>query len=135
MYFQVVRLRAQTSEGVPGDIQDAFREAMYKSADRPEVGSIVPFDTVAEVDQTISLITQARHAFYTGRIKEAHDLMDQLKQFEDTSREVSLLEGEFASVEGDQETARQFLQGLVDDTSSTQAWIRLYAEELLKRLP
>jgi len=130
MYFQVVRLRAQTSEGVPGDIQDAFREAMYKSADRPEVGSIVPFDTVAEVDQTISLITQARHAFYTGRIKEAHDLMDQLKQFEDTSRE-----GEFASVEGKQETARQFLQGLVDDTSSTQAWIRLYAEELLKRLP
>ena len=70
MYFQVVRLRAQTSEGVPGDIQDAFREAMYKLADRPEVGSIVPFDTVAEVDQTISLITPVRHAFTLGALKK-----------------------------------------------------------------
>lgn len=135
MYFQVVRMRAQTSEGVPSHIRDAFREAMYKSADKPEVAVIVPFDKVAEVDQTISFVTQARNAFYGGRIKEAHDLIDQLKQYEDTSREGYLLEGELASVEGDQETARQFLQGLVDDETSTPEWIRLFADELLKRMP
>ncbi len=135
MYFQVVSVRSQTSEGVPDTIRDAFREAMYKSADRPEVGSIVPFDKVAEVDTTISFITQARHAFYSGRIQEAHGLIDELKQYEDTSREGYLLEGEIASVEGDQETARQFLQGLVDDLSSTPEWVRLFAAELLKRMP
>ncbi|MCI0607724.1 MAG: serine/threonine protein kinase [Anaerolineae bacterium] len=135
MYFQVVKVRAQTSEGVPDHIRDAFREAMYKSADRPEVAVIVPFDTVAEVDTTISFITQARHAFYTGRVQEAHDLIDELKQYEDTSREGYLLEGEIASVEGDQETARRFLQGLAEDQTSTPEWVRLFAAELLKRMP
>lgn len=134
MYFQVVRLRSQTSEGVPDNIRDAFREAMYKSAERPEVGTIVPFDTVAEVDTTISFVTRARHALYTGRIKEAHDLIDQLKQYEDTSREGYLLEGELASVEGDQETARQFLQSLAEDQTSTPEWIRNFADQLLKRM-
>jgi serine/threonine protein kinase len=134
MYFQVVRLRSQTSEGVPDNIRDAFREAMYKSADKPEVSVIVPFDKVAEVDITISFVTRARNALYTGRIKEAHDLIDQLKQYEDTSREGYLLEGELASVEGDQETARQFLQGLAEDQTSTPEWIRLFAAELLKKL-
>jgi len=134
MYYQVVRVRSQTSEGIPDHIRDAFREAMYKAADRPEVGVIVPFDKVSEVDPTISFITQARNAFYSGRIKEAHELIDQLKEYEDTSREGYLLEGELASVEGDQETARQFLQGLVDDHTSTPEWIRLFADELLKRM-
>jgi serine/threonine protein kinase len=135
MYFQVVSLRSQTSEGVPDHVRDAFREAMYKSADRPEVGLIVPFDKVAEVDTTISFVTRARNALYTGRIQEAHHLIDELKQYEDTSREGYLLEGELASVEGDQETARRFLQGLVEDQTSTPEWVRLFAAELLKRLP
>jgi tRNA A-37 threonylcarbamoyl transferase component Bud32 len=135
MYYQVVRTRAQTSEGIPAHVQDTFREAMYKSADKPEVAVIVPFDKVAEVDQTISLITQARNAFYSGHRKEAHDLIVQLKQYEDTSREGYLLEGEIAAVEGDHETARRFLQGLADDQTSTPEWIRVFAAELLKRLP
>jgi hypothetical protein len=135
MYYQVVRVRAQTSDGVPDNIRDAFREAMYKAADRPEVATIVPFDEVAEVDPTISFITQARNAFYSGRIKEAHDLIAELKQYEDTSREGYLLEGEFAAVEGDQETARPLLQGLVDDQTSTPEWIRLFAAEILMRMP
>jgi serine/threonine protein kinase len=134
MYYQVVRVRAQTSEGVPSHIRDSFREAMYKSADRPEVGTIVPFDKVTEVDTTISFITQARHALYAGHIQQAHDFIDQLKQYEDTAREGYLLEGELAFVEGDQETARQFLQGLVDDQTSTPEWVRLFAAELLKRM-
>ena len=135
MYYQVVTVRAQTSAGVPDDIRDAFREAMYKAADKPEVARIVPFDKVAEVDLTISFITRARNAFYSGRIKEAHELIVELKQYEDTSREGYLLEGEFASVEGDQETARQFLLGLVDDQTSTPEWIRLFAAEILNRMP
>ncbi|HVF25520.1 MAG TPA: serine/threonine-protein kinase [Anaerolineales bacterium] len=135
MYYQVVSVRAQTSEGVPEHLRDAFREAMYKAADRPEVARIIPFDKVADVDPTISFITQARNAFYSGRIKEAHELIDELKQYEDTSREGYLLEGEIASVEGDQETARQFLQGLVDDETSTPEWIRLFAAEILERMP
>ena len=135
MYYQVVRERAQTSEGVPDNIRDAFREAMYKAADRPEVATIVPFDKVAEVDTTISFITQARNAFYSGRIGEAHELIRELKQYEDTSREGYLLEGEFAAVEGDHETARRLLQGLVDDQTSTPEWISLFAAEILMRIP
>ncbi len=135
MYFQVARAKSLTNEGVPAHVQDAFREALYKSADKPEVAMIVPFDRVAEVDQTISLITQARNAFYSGRRDQAHDLLNQAYRLEDTSREGHLLEGEFASVEGDQERARRILQGLVDDHTSTPEWIRLFADELLKKMP
>ena len=134
MYFQVVRARANTSGGVPSHVQEAFREAMYKAADRPEVAIIVPFERVAEVDQPIALITQARNAFYTGRLKEAHDLLDKAYQVEDTLREGYLLEGEFASVEGDKERAQRLLQGLVDDHTSTPEWIRIFADNLLKRM-
>ena len=135
MYYQVVRIHSQTSEGVPDDIRDAFREAMYKSADRPEVMTIVPFNKVAEVDTTIAFVTRARNALYSGRIQQTYDLLAQLKEYEDTSREGYLLEGELAFVEGDQETARQFLQGLVDDQTSTPEWIRIFAAELLQRIP
>ncbi|HET9908290.1 MAG TPA: hypothetical protein VFQ23_16705, partial [Anaerolineales bacterium] len=108
----------------------------YKSADRPEVGTIVPFDKIAEVDTTISFVTQARHALYTGRLQDSHALIAQLKEYEDTSREGYLLEGELAIVDGDHDTARQFLQGLAEGgTTTTPEWIRLFAIELLKRIP
>jgi len=135
MYFQVVKSYVLKGDSVPDPIEDAFHEAMYKAADRPDVNLIIPFDKVAEVDPTISLIAQSRNAFYTGRIKEAHDLLDQAYRLEDTSREGYLLEGEFASVEGDKEKARRLLEGLVADHTSTPEWIRLFADELLKRIP
>jgi len=135
MYFQVVKFYVLKGDSVPDPIEDAFREAMYKAADRPDVASIVPFDKVTEVDPAISLIAQSRNAFYSGRIKEAHELLDQAYRLEDTLREGYLLEGEFASVEGDKENARRLLEGLVADQTSTPEWIRLFADELLKRLP
>jgi len=135
MYFQVVKSYVLKGGSVPDPIEDAFHEAIYKAADRPDVNLIIPFDKVAEVDPTISLIAQSRNAFYTGRIREAHDLLDQAYRLEDTLREGYLLEGEFASVEGDKENARKILEGLAADQTSTPEWIRLFADELLKRLP
>jgi len=131
MYFQAVRAYSMSSTGVPNPVQETFREAMYRSADRPEVTLVVPFERVAEVDEPISLIVQARNAYFTGRKDQARDLLNQVFQLEDTSREAALLSGEFALLDGRQADARKILSELVEDTDSTPEWIRLFAQQLL----
>jgi len=134
MYFQAVRAYSMSSTGVPNPVQETFREAMYRSADRPEVTLVVPFERVAEVDEPISLITQARNAYFTGRKDRALDLLNQVFQLEDTSREAALLSGEFALLEGKPGDARKILNQLVVDTGSTPEWIRRFAQQLLDKI-
>ena len=131
MYFQAVRAYSMSSTGVPNPVQETFREAMYRSADRPEAALLVPFERVAEVDEPISLIVQARNAYFTGRKDKARDLLNQVFRMEDTSREAALLSGEFALLDGRQADARKILSELVEDTGSTPEWIRLFAQQLL----
>jgi hypothetical protein len=46
-------------------------------------------------------------------------------------REAFLLEGEFSALEGRKDQARLVLSPLVDDTTSTPEWIRLFAQQIL----
>jgi hypothetical protein len=131
LYFQAVRAYALSSAGVPNPVQETFREAMYRAADRPEAAVLVPFERVAEVDEPISLIAQARNAYFTGRKDKARDLLNQVFQLEDTSREAALLSGEFALLDGRPAEARKILSELIEDTGSTPEWIRLFAQQLL----
>ena len=130
LYFQAVRSYALSGD-VPNHLVESFHESLYKGANRPEVGVLVPFDRVAEVDQPIALIAKSRSAFFSGRVEEANGLLDQVKQLESTLREAFLLEGEFSALAGQKERARLVLSPLVDDGSSTPEWIRLFAHQIL----
>ena len=134
LYFQAVRAYSMSSTGVPNPVQETFREAMYMSANKPEAALLVPFERVAEVDEPIALITQARNAYFTGRKDRARDLLNQVFQLEDTSREAALLSGEFALLEGKPGDARNILNQLVEDTGSTPEWIRRFAQQLLAEI-
>jgi len=130
LYFQAVRSYTLSGD-VPDQLVESFHESLYKGVNRPEAAMLVPFDRVADVDKPIALIAKSCNAFFSGRIDEAHTLLDQVKRIESTMREAALLEGEFSALDGQKEQARLVLNPLVEDVSSTPEWIRLFAHQIL----
>jgi serine/threonine protein kinase len=133
MYFQSVKTFGLNGD-VPENVQNAFHESYYKAADRPEVPVILPFEKVGQVDQPIALIVQSRNAFYTGKFDEAHVLLNSVKRLKPNMHEAFLLEAEYYAAEGETAKARLLVRSLTSDLSVPQ-WIRIYAEEIGKRLP
>ncbi len=133
MYFQAVKSYGLDGN-VPEPLQNAFHEAYYKGADRPEAPAILPFDKVGQVDQPIALIVQSRNAFYTGKLDEAHTLLNQVKRLKPNMNEGFLLEAEYYAAEGEPSKAGLLVRSLTSDLS-VPPWIRIYAEEIQKRLP
>lgn len=132
MYFQAVKTFGLNP--VPEDLENAFHEAYFKAADRPETPNMLPFDKVGQVDQPIALIAQSRNAFYSGHLDEAHTLLNQVKSLKPNMNEAFLLEAEYYAAEGEPAKARLITRSLTSDLSIPQ-WIRIYAEEIQKRLP
>jgi len=130
MYFQAVRSYALNGD-VPNPLSEAFHESLYKGANRPEAPLVVPYDRVAQVDEPIALVAQARNAFFSGKIDNAVNLLRRATNLENNMREAALLEGEFNAIEGKKELAQLYLGSLVNDTTSTPEWIRLFAQQLL----
>jgi serine/threonine protein kinase len=133
MYFQAFKGYGLAQE-VPAELENVFHEAMYKAADRPDVLTMLPFDNIAQVDQPIALIARARHSFYGGHIDDAHTYLNQVKRLKPNMYEAFLLEAEFDATEGKPEQARLLASSLTSDLSVPE-WIRIYAEEIMKRLP
>jgi serine/threonine protein kinase len=133
MYFRAVK--PQAAEGkVPAELLTAFHEAVYKSADRVEALQVLPAEEIAEVDERIALILQARHAFYMKDFEQAYLHLDQAKKLSPDMHEATLLEAEFYSFDGKPERARILLLGL-QELDSVPDWIQIFAEEIIKRLP
>ena len=133
MYFQAVKTYGLNGN-VPENVQNAFHEAYYKGADRPETPIILPFDKVGQVDQPIALIAQSRNAFYGGKLDEAQVLLNSVKRLKPNLYEAFLLEAEYFAATGENAKAGLLTQSLTSDLSVPQ-WIRIYAEEIRKRLP
>jgi len=135
MYFKALKTYGLNQEP-PEDLRNAFHEAVYKAADHPEIPIILPFDDIAQVDHPIALIARARNSFYTGRVDDAYAYLDQVNQLQPRMPEAILLEAEFAAAEGRLEMARILTRPIVDEIFiDAPQWIRIYAEEILKRLP
>lgn len=133
MYYQAVKNYGVTGT-VPAHLQVPFREAVYKGFELQEAPLVLPYDKLAQADQPISLIAQARNTFYLGRIDEAVIYLNQVKRLDPEMPEAYLLTAEFASVTGKPDEARLIANGLVADLSAPP-WVRAFAEELIKKLP
>ena len=79
LYYQAAKNYGVTGK-LPADLQTAFHEAVYKGFERQEAPMVLPYDKLAQVDQPIALIAQARNTFYVGRIDEAVTYLNQVKQ-------------------------------------------------------
>jgi len=129
MYFQAAR--SFPNGDIPNPVTEAFHEALYKGANRPEFIQVVPVDEVRQIDEPILLVAQSRNAYFHGRIDDSVILLLKAREIEDTLREADLLEGETNALEGKKDLATLYLGSLMKDTSSTPEWIRLYAKQLL----
>lgn len=133
MYYQAVKNYGVIGT-VPEPLQVAFHEAVYKGFERQEAPLVLPYDKLAQADQPIALIAQARNTFYLGRIDEAVTYLNQVKRLDPEMTEAYLLTAEFASLTDKPNEARVILNGLIADLSAPR-WVRAFAEELIKKLP
>ena len=132
LYFQA-RKTYGLDGNVPSNLLDGFHESYYRGAERTEAPSVLPFDKVAQVDQPIALVAQARNAFYSGHIDDANTFLNQVKRLSPNMPEAFLLEAEMNSVTGENEKARLIANGLLADLSAPD-WVRAFAEEIIKKL-
>ena len=88
-------------------------------------------DQLTRIDPAIALVSQGRNALFAGKLVEAHRFLDQAKQLESTMREAFLFEGEMDARQGEKEKARLILTPLINDTTSTPEWIRLFAQQIM----
>ena len=133
MYYQAVKNYGVIGT-VPESLEVAFHEAVYKGFERQEAPLVLPYDKLAQADQPIALIAQARNTFYLGRIDEAVAYLNQVKRLDPELTEAFLLTAEFASLTDKPNEARIILNGLIADLSAPR-WVRTFAEELIKKLP
>ncbi len=133
LYFQAVKYHEERGDAPP-ELVIPFHEAMYKSANHPDVPAVVPFDNIAKVDEPITLIARSRNAFFTKQFDKAYLLLEQVKKIDPNIPEVILLEAEFNALEGRSEQARHFATLLMTDPA-VPTWVRVHAEEIIKRLP
>ncbi|HMS00225.1 MAG TPA: protein kinase [Anaerolineales bacterium] len=132
LYFQA-RKTYGLDGNVPSNLLNGFHESYYRGAERTEAPSVLPFDKVAQVDQPIALVAQARNAFYSGHIDDANTFLNQVKRLSPNMPEAFLLEAEMNSVTGENEKARLIANGLLADLSAPD-WVRAFAEEIIKKL-
>jgi len=133
LYFQA-RKTYGLDGNVPVHLNDSFHEAMYKGAEKSEAAIVLPFDKIAPVDQPIALIAQSRNAFYSGKLDESNTFLNQVKRLSPNMPEAFLLEAEFDSLTDKPNEARIVINGLLADLS-TPGWIRVFAEEIIRKLP
>ncbi len=118
----------------PDELRDDFHEAIYKSAGEPDVPAYISFDDLALIEQPIALVAQARHLYYNGNTKKAHEILNQVRTLKPHMVEASLLEAEMDANEGKTFDAKQILNILIGDLSSPD-WVREAAQTLSNKIP
>jgi len=132
MYFQAVKIHA-TNGNVPAEVLTAFHEASFKSADRPDAPRVLSFDEIAKVDEPISLVLRSRHALHMKDLDKAYLHLEEVRKLKPDMHEAMLLEAEINSLYGEPEQARK-IADLLASNRSVPEWIRIFAEEIMKRL-
>jgi hypothetical protein len=112
-----------------------FHEAVYMAAPNPELEVTYPLiEEIMQIDQSIGLVAQSRHAFYNGRFDEAQVALNKVKQLDPNMHESALLEAEINFIEERFEAAKLQLQPLMADLN-VPLWIRVMAEVFFNQIP
>jgi serine/threonine protein kinase len=132
MYMRLIPAY-RDSGGMPDDMRQNLREAIYKAADPAQAPLAIQFDRIDKFDKSFAHIARGRHALYNNNIEEAKSQMEQARQLKPDMPEVSLLEAEIAMKEGDNAKAKDILTSL-STSGSVPEWISLMADNYLKTL-
>ena len=117
----------------PPELEEAMHEAVYKASALPEMPQFLPFDSIAHVDEPISIVARGRSALFSGDTVKAHEFLKEIQAKSPNMAEVSLLEAEILFKEGDHDGAKKILGSLAADLGIPN-WIRKQADEYLVQL-
>jgi serine/threonine protein kinase len=132
MYLRAVQ--TYPSGDVPPDLLTSFSEAVYKSAEQPDMPLFLFFERIDRIDQPLGFVARGRHALFNGTIQDAKFNLEQVKRIKPDSYEASLLEAEIDYKDGHHELAKPILISLASDLGAPE-WIRIMADNYLKSMP
>jgi tRNA A-37 threonylcarbamoyl transferase component Bud32 len=133
MYFRAVKSLGFGAK-VPPDLEADFHESLYEAAVFPDINAILPFQSVAAVEQPIAQVAEARFDLYNGDPAAARILLNQVNRNDPGMPEASLLQAEMDAKAGKTFDAKQLLTILVADLNAPD-WVRNSAQNLLNQIP
>ncbi len=127
--------QAHRAEGeIPEDVMTALRESVYKASEQKDMPLFVFFERIDAANLPLGYIARGRYALFNGSIEEAKDNVQAAEKLKPDLYEIPLLKAEIAIRLKDINTAKSLLNALSSDLGAA-AWIRTFADELLKTIP
>lgn len=133
IYMDLGPIYRAEGTGIPEDVKDDLREALYKAADRKDFLITIPINQVELLNGPLGTLIRARHALYNGDPNAAAALAADVERMARELIEVHLLKAEIAIKNGNTQEAITILQTLSQDPAAPD-WVRAMAEELLKSI-
>jgi hypothetical protein len=132
MYFQVVKYYHVTGEDAPQDVIDAYHEAAYKGAERPDSIRFLQNESISETDPLMVFIAKARNSLYNERPSDGTGFLNQAQRLDPQNPMVLMLGAEFDAENGNLAEARAIVEGILQN-EDTPDWLILFGEEFLDR--
>jgi cytochrome c-type biogenesis protein CcmH/NrfG len=123
-----------TGGETPDSLLTVYHEAVYKAAANEDLPLYLPFDSIANVDQTIAFIAEGRYNLHLGDNTKARDFLERARRLKPSMPEVTMLDAEITIKEGKKDDARQLLNNLMSSLD-TPEWIRILADTYLIQNP
>ena len=131
MYLRLVpTYRAQ---GLPIDLENDFREAVYKASEKKDMPLFVFFERIDNVNLPLGYIARGRYALFNGDMNESRSQLANAEKLKPDMYEVFLLKAEIEMKSGSQTEAKNIFLSLSSDLGAPQ-WIRFMAENYLKKI-
>jgi serine/threonine protein kinase len=127
--------QAYRAEGeIPNDVIASLRESVYKASEQKEMPLFVFFERIDAVDLPLGYIARGRYALFNGSLEDAKTNVFAAEKIKPDLYEIPLLKSEIAIKLNDINTSKSLLNALSSDLGAA-AWIRNFANELLKTIP
>ncbi|MCC6261321.1 MAG: protein kinase [Anaerolineales bacterium] len=131
MYVRLVF--AYSGEELPPEVEQGFRESIYKAAEQKDMPLFVFFERIDSADLPMGYIARGRFALYTGDIEQAKAQLENARKAKPDMYEVFLLQAEIDLKLKNVEAAKTTLLSLSSDLGAPE-WIRTFANHLLSTI-
>ena len=127
-------IQTYSGRDLPEEVEYNFHESVYKAAEDKAMPKFVFFERVDSADLPMGFIARGRYALFNGSLEDAKTHLGNAERLKPELFEVFLLKAEIYLKEGKTKDARPILISLSSDMGAPM-WIRVMAEELLKKAP
>ncbi|MCC7117684.1 MAG: serine/threonine protein kinase [Anaerolineales bacterium] len=124
---------AYNGKDAPPEVEEGFRESVYKAAEQKDMPLFVFFERVDSANLPMGYIVRGRFALFNGEMKLAQEQLENAKKAKPDMYEVFLLQAEIDLKSNHVESAKTALLSLSSDLGAPE-WIRVFANQLLSTI-